>query len=32
MVWVLHGRMPGLLAWVGAVLAVVGTALISLST
>lgn len=32
MVWALHGRMPRPLAWVGAVLAVAGTALISLST
>jgi uncharacterized membrane protein len=32
MVWAVQGRMPGLLAWVGAGLAVVGTALISLAS
>lgn len=32
MIWAAYRRMPGPLAWVGAVLAVVGTALISLST
>jgi drug/metabolite transporter (DMT)-like permease len=32
MVWAAYRRMPGPLAWVGAVLAVVGTALISLSS
>ncbi|MES2914989.1 MAG: DMT family transporter [Pseudomonadota bacterium] len=32
MVWAVYGRMPGPLAWVGAVLAVVGTALISATT
>jgi drug/metabolite transporter (DMT)-like permease len=32
MVWAVRGRMPGLLAWVGAGLAVVGTALISLAS
>jgi drug/metabolite transporter (DMT)-like permease len=32
MVWAVHGRMPGPLAWIGAALAVAGTALISLST
>ncbi|MFN3577317.1 MAG: EamA family transporter [Tabrizicola sp.] len=30
MVWAVHGRMPGALAWVGAAVAVAGTALISL--
>jgi drug/metabolite transporter (DMT)-like permease len=32
MVWAVFGRMPGGLAWLGAALAVAGTALISLST
>lgn len=32
MVWLLHRRMPGMLAWGGAALAVAGTALISLAT
>jgi drug/metabolite transporter (DMT)-like permease len=32
MIWVLYGRRPRPLAWIGAALAVAGTALISLST
>jgi drug/metabolite transporter (DMT)-like permease len=32
MVWVLHRRMPGPMAWLGACLAVLGTALISLTS
>ena len=32
MVWVIYRRMPGPLAWIGAGFAVIGTALISLST
>ena len=32
MVWAVHGRMPGPLAWAGAALAVAGTALISMTT
>ncbi|HMS95128.1 MAG TPA: DMT family transporter [Tabrizicola sp.] len=32
MVWAVHGRLPGVMAWVGAGMAVAGTALISLST
>ncbi|MBL9049678.1 MAG: DMT family transporter [Tabrizicola sp.] len=32
MVWAIHGRLPGPMAWVGAALAVAGTALISLSS
>ncbi len=32
MVWALHRRMPGPMAWAGATLAVLGTALISLTS
>jgi drug/metabolite transporter (DMT)-like permease len=32
MIWVIHRRVPGPLAWIGAALAVAGTALISLDT
>ena len=32
MVWLVHGRLPGPMAWIGAVLAVFGTALIGLAT
>lgn len=32
MVWALYGRLPGAMAWIGAALAVAGTALISLTT
>lgn len=32
MVWALYGRLPGPMAWIGAALAVIGTALISLTS
>lgn len=32
MVWMIHGRLPGPMAWIGAALAVFGTGLISLAT
>ena len=32
MVWMVHGRLPGPMAWIGAALAVFGTAMIGLAT